>query len=258
MLWRFQHSLAVMILLTMTAIYTNGQEPDDAPPPRTTKNAVPPVRSPDAAIEDDMQQRAKKSFQRELKSRQKIEAALDEDTAIDVIETPFADVIRDIAKEHKLNIVLDPEGLEEAGVTADQLVNLNLKDISLRSALRILLQPVHLAAVIRNEVLEITSLDCSEPRATVRAFPVGELLTRLEDPTELTSAMELVLPDTTRVDRDRDCQPKFRVVANYLVVRGSPRHHLLAEQFLQGIVQGKKPQLDHPKEAIIQREDPLK
>jgi hypothetical protein len=174
---------------------------------------------------------------RDLAATLRINELLDQDTRIEAKEAEFVDVVRMISKQHKLPIVLDPEGLETAGVTADQLVNLKLDDVSLRNALRALLKPLHLGFVVRHEVLTITSLDCPERMATVRTFPLGDLVKRMDDPSELISALETIWPDEELVvSTERQCKPRARILAGHLVVRGSPRHLDLAEQLIDGLM----------------------
>lgn len=174
---------------------------------------------------------------RDLTATLRINKALDEETKIDVIETPLADVLQDIAKNHRISIVLDPEGCDVAGVTGNQLMTWNLKDISLRNALRAMLKPMRLGFLVRNEVLTITALDCPERLATVRTFPLGNLVDRMDDPSELISTLEIIWPDDEeRVGEEKIVEPRARILANHLVVRGSPRHLELAEQLIDGLM----------------------
>jgi hypothetical protein len=132
---------------------------------------------------------------------------------------------------------LDPEGLETSDVTPDQLITIKLDEISLRNALRTLLKPLHLSFIVRNEVLTITALDCPDRLATVRTFPLGRLVERMDDPSELISTLEIIWPDEgDRIGDTKNCQPRARILANHLVVRGSPRHLELAEQLIDGLM----------------------
>ena len=57
-----------------------------------------------------------------------------------------------------MNLYLDPQGLAEEGVTTDTPVTINLRqEIMLKSALNLILEPLHLSYVIKDEVLKITS-----------------------------------------------------------------------------------------------------
>jgi hypothetical protein len=214
-------------LVSMSGVLA--QKPAEEPPPR-------PVPEEKATAEEERPDLTPAQL-RELASTRKINATLDEETKIEAIEAPFYEVIRTISKHHKIPIVLDPEGLESVGVTADQLVNLKLDGISLRNALRTLLGPLHLGQIVRHEVLTITSLDCPERMATVRTFPLGNLLKRMDDPSELISTLEIMWPDAEEPLGDpKKCQPRARILAGHLVVRGSPRQLDMAEQLIDGLM----------------------
>jgi hypothetical protein len=177
--------------------------------------------------------------QRLRQATSSIEKKLDEPTKFDFADLSLADVVANLAKEHDLRIVLDPLGLELAGVTADQLISLKLEGVSLRSGLRTLLKPLQLTFVVGHEVVQITSLDVPERLAMVRTFPLGSLEERLDDPSELVTTLEMVWPAVDdRVGEFRLCQPRARIVAGHLVVRGSPRHLELAEQLIDGLQEG--------------------
>jgi len=174
---------------------------------------------------------------RDLAATVKINKVLDKDMSLDVKDLPLIDVLGQIADTHKIPIVLDPEGLEVARVTPDHLITLHLEGVSVRNALRTLLKPLHLSFAVRHEVLTITSLDCPDRLATVRTFPLGRLLDRMDDPSELISTLEIIWPDEgDRIGDDKTCQPRARILANHLVVRGSPRHLELAEQLIDGLM----------------------
>jgi hypothetical protein len=83
---------------------------------------------------------------------------LDKETKVDIIETPLEDVLRDIGKNHKIKIALDPAGLRRAGVAKDKLVTINEKGISLRGFMPRMLKPLGLKYRVRPDGLLITSI----------------------------------------------------------------------------------------------------
>ena len=83
---------------------------------------------------------------------------LDKETKVDVIETPLEDVLRDLGKNHKIKIAIDPAGLRRAGVAKDKLVTINEKGISLRAFMPRMLKPLGLTYRVRPDGLLITSL----------------------------------------------------------------------------------------------------
>jgi hypothetical protein len=82
---------------------------------------------------------------------------LDQETKVDVIRTPFQDVLRDLGTVHKITITIDPVGLRRAGVTRNMQVTLNEKGITLRGFMPKLLKPLGLTYRVRPDGLLITS-----------------------------------------------------------------------------------------------------
>ena len=73
-------------------------------------------------------------------------------------ETPLTKVVESLSQLAGVNIHLDPRGLEQEGVRSDTPITLNLpQEISLKSALQLILEPLHLTYTIKDEVLKITS-----------------------------------------------------------------------------------------------------
>ena len=73
-------------------------------------------------------------------------------------DRPLSEVIDGLSQMTGINIHLDPRGLNQEGVSSDTPVSLNLSnEISLKSALNLILEPLHLGYTIRDEVLKITS-----------------------------------------------------------------------------------------------------
>ncbi len=84
--------------------------------------------------------------------------------------------IKTIARDADISILLDPEGLEEAGVTADHLVNFDAKNVEVRVALNLLLGPRHLSYRKQEGVLIVTSAElCSEWQET-RLYNIRDML----------------------------------------------------------------------------------
>ncbi len=92
----------------------------------------------------------------------RINAALASSTDIDFKETPLHAAVAQLQKRHKIEIQLDSAGLKDAGVEADCPVTKRVSGISLRSALRLVLDELQLQYVIHNEVLLITSRSKAE------------------------------------------------------------------------------------------------
>jgi hypothetical protein len=72
--------------------------------------------------------------------------------------------------------MLDRKALEASGVDVNAPVTLQLGGVTLRSALRIMLDDLHLTYAIHNEVLYITTPSAARGMADVRVYDVSQLL----------------------------------------------------------------------------------
>ncbi len=106
-----------------------------------------------------------------------IREALNSPTQFEFVETPLKDVVDYLKDLHHIQIQLDSPGLKDAGIAESTPVTKNLKNISLGSALRLLLDELQLKYVIYNEVLLITSPSKAESDEYMetRTYPVTDL-----------------------------------------------------------------------------------
>lgn len=87
----------------------------------------------------------------------RIWAALDETTALDLVEYPLFAVTDYLKQHHGIEIQLDHRALSDAGISSDTPMTRSVKDITLRSALKLLLSDLDLTYVIHNGVLVVTT-----------------------------------------------------------------------------------------------------
>jgi hypothetical protein len=114
------------------------------------------------------------------------EAILDElkkPTAMEFKDLPLKDVVSYLQDLHHIPIQLDVKELESMNVGEDTRVTKNLKGISLRSALKLMLDELGLKYVVHNEVLLITSPTKAESEEflTTKFYDVADLLAPVPD-----------------------------------------------------------------------------
>jgi hypothetical protein len=66
--------------------------------------------------------------------------------------------------------------LEEIGLSADQPVSITLKNVTLRSFLRLMLRELDLTYMIKDEVMQITTIEAAEQNLVNKVYPVGDLV----------------------------------------------------------------------------------
>ena len=90
---------------------------------------------------------------------------------------PLSEVVETLGRMAGVNVYLDVHGVSAEGVTTDEPISISLTEpISLRSALNLILEPLHLSYVIQNEVLRITSEQTRESNTYVRVYNVADLV----------------------------------------------------------------------------------
>lgn len=92
-------------------------------------------------------------------------------------DAPLSEVVDYLARLAEINVFLDPTGLAEEGVATDTPVTIDLRqDISLRSALNLVLAPLNLSYVIKDEVLKITSEQLRDGETYPFTYNVADLV----------------------------------------------------------------------------------
>lgn len=92
-------------------------------------------------------------------------------------DMPLSEVVRGLSELASVNIHLDPQGLSQEGINSDTPVTINLsKEISLKSALNLVLGPLHLTYIINDEVLKITSEQLRDGNIEPRVYNVADLV----------------------------------------------------------------------------------
>jgi len=108
----------------------------------------------------------------------KILAALNDKTECDFNQTPLADVVDYFKNYYHIEIQFDQKALQDEAIDSAIPITRSLKGVKFKSALRMILDNLNLAYVIRDEVLMITSTTVAEAMLETRAYPVQDLLTQ--------------------------------------------------------------------------------
>ncbi len=91
--------------------------------------------------------------------------------------TPLTEVVEQLSQLTGVNIHLDPRGLGQEGVRSDTPVSLNLgQEVNLESALNLILEPLHLTYMVKDEVLKITSEQIRDGDVYEKVYNVADLV----------------------------------------------------------------------------------
>jgi len=164
---------------------------------------------------------SKSSKQRRMssptESEARIRSALSDETAQTFVEMPLIDALGDISRTHNIPVILDRLALEEVGLTEDVPVDLDLRGVTLRSFLRLMLRELQLTYVIHSEVLIITTNEGAAGYMTLATYSFDESLVNQSDQIVKTLTGS-VSPDAWTTSGGR-CN--VSVVGNVLFVLGN-------------------------------------
>ena len=121
--------------------------------------------------------RLEQQRQRLSKAELEIQKSLSNKVDVKFNERPLSEVMDMLSELSGVPIVLDPVGMAAEGVTSDTPVTIRLnQQISLRSALNIVLAPLRLSYVIQDEVLRVTSEQTRDSNVYHKVYNVADLV----------------------------------------------------------------------------------
>lgn len=103
-------------------------------------------------------------------AEQAIADKLDQMTNLELIDVPLEDMAQALRDQHQLPIVLDQRALEDIGLSPDQPVTCGFENVSLRSALNLVLQEHDLTYTVQGESLVITTDEEAESKMISRIY----------------------------------------------------------------------------------------
>ena len=117
--------------------------------------------------------RKRQQSEREIEIEKKLRTPV----SLQFANAPLSKVMEHLASLAAVNLYLDPKGLAEEGVTTDTPVTIDLRsDIMLKSALNLILEPLHLSYVVKDEVLKITSEQMRDGQVYTHTYNVSDLV----------------------------------------------------------------------------------
>lgn len=155
-----------------------------------------------------------------------IRDALQQATTVDFVEQPLSDVLQYLEDLHKIQIELDNRALEDSAASADTPINRNVRNVSLASALDLMLKDLNLDYLVANDVLLITSKEEAMEATELRIYSVKDLLSADRCTKFLAETVEAMFKDSA------DHQLYVTPFGDVLVVRDTQRGHGEIERLL--------------------------
>lgn len=152
-----------------------------------------PGPSPARLAAQDKAQRAKARTPRLSPSREDIdletEASLKERVDVEYIELAFAEALDQLGSQGDLQFYIKVMALDDHGIPADYPISISLKNVSVETALELILEQLELTYIIRDGVIVITTAEDAESVAEVRVYNCRDLLERYVEPSSSMSGV---------------------------------------------------------------------
>ncbi len=118
---------------------------------------------------------------RNAKERYIEQKLVSQHVTLNVKDMPLKNVIEYLHDMSGVNVVADKSALDDAAINLEQPLTLKVEDMSLKSALNILLKQVRLTYVIRDEALQITTENEARGKLKMVTYPVADLVVPVEN-----------------------------------------------------------------------------
>ena len=105
----------------------------------------------------------------------RIEQSLLQDTEVNFVDSPLEQAINYLQDLHNIQILLDKAALTADGISTEMPITFGMSGISLDSALNLMLEPLQLDYVIKNEVLVITTKVRAEEQMETRVYNLSRV-----------------------------------------------------------------------------------
>ncbi len=122
-------------------------------------------------------------------NEEKILTTLSDTTEVAFTDTPLEEGLKYLEDLHSVAIWLDKESLTAVKQNTDLPINLQLSGVSLRSTLRLILEPLALTYIIESEVLKVTTQAMADKAIITRTYPVSDLFSTREESEELVESL---------------------------------------------------------------------
>jgi type II secretory pathway component GspD/PulD (secretin) len=125
-----------------------------------------------------------------------IERRLSTPVSVSFEGAPLGKVIDELRDVNGINIVIDDPALQEQGISLESPITIKLDQVSLRSALNMILHKVHLTHLVKDEALQITTEERAKGKLVAVTYQVADLVIPIENFGDVRSARKPLLQGT--------------------------------------------------------------
>ncbi|MSR56867.1 MAG: hypothetical protein EXS05_04255 [Planctomycetaceae bacterium] len=176
----------------------------------------------------------KRDVERIAKANDKIRRTLDKPTDFDFDECPLDEVLKYLKDYHNISIAPDIKAIKAAGLGLDETpITLKISGVSLRSVLKLLLEPLALSYYIEEDVLRITTRDVAAGHLEDVYYGINDIVRAGIQSTDLSNAVTQTIDPTSWQAAGGTCI--VRAEPALLEVRQRARAHAQIEALLRDL-----------------------
>ncbi len=125
----------------------------------------------------DRRRMMEREFRRMSPEELEIQRSLSTKVSVSFRDVPLGDALKTLCDLAGVPLFIDQQGLAVEAVTTDMPINIELsKEISLKSALNLILEPHRLGYIIENDVLKVTSEGARSSKVYAKVYNVADLV----------------------------------------------------------------------------------
>jgi beta-lactamase regulating signal transducer with metallopeptidase domain len=110
-----------------------------------------------------------------------IERRLNMPITLQIAETPLRQVLDNLRDCSGIAIIVDKAALVEEQIDVETPVSLKIEGVSVKSALNLILRDLHLSWVIKDEVLQVTTVKSARGKLLQKTYSVADLVVPIEN-----------------------------------------------------------------------------
>tara|TARA_R110002095_G_scaffold185829_4_gene163048 strand:+ start:2510 stop:3418 length:909 start_codon:yes stop_codon:yes gene_type:complete len=173
-------------------LVANAEEQQKIKASQAKKPAAPDVVKASAGVQVQAPSIAPRFFPELTPFEKQFQEQLNENVEANFVDAALKDVVIFYADITGANIVLFNSDLAEEGLTEDDSVSISLSNVSLKTALELILEPMGLTYVVDRDVVIITTKIKASSLLKTRVYPVADFGTTPED----YAALDLAIRNT--------------------------------------------------------------
>ena len=137
----------------------------------------------------------------QVESATRFHVALATTTEFEFVDMPLNEAMDFVSDFHNITVMIDESALRDVEISVDASVNLVITGVTLRSALKMICEPLGLDFIVQDEVLKITTAKVAANTLEMRVYDVRQLNEAGFEPADLAEVIADMIDARQRSQR---------------------------------------------------------